>query len=139
MSRGRRLNSNSLWSAFSGFSSSSAVACSGSAIVATETRSPKFCFINSVIFVFSSSGEGNGGGGGGFCCAMCRKTSCQRACVATIRLRSDSQARDSFIPGCFFFLRLLLLQSSPETLKDSMPIEFVVSANDARLRLDQFL
>src|SRR5438874_4532636 len=109
ISRGRRLNSNSLWSAFSGFSSSSAVACSGSAIVATETRSPKFCFINSVILLFSSSGEGNGGGGGGFCCAMCRKTSCQRGSVATIRLKSDSQGRDSFIPGLLFFLHLLLL------------------------------
>src|SRR5436190_11139122 len=98
MSRGRRLNSNSLWSAFSTFSSSSAAACSGSAKVATETRSPKFCFMNSVILAFNSSGEGNDGGGG-FCCDMQTKTSCQRALVATIRLKSDSQARDSFTPG----------------------------------------
>src|SRR5437899_3127990 len=34
---------------------------------------------------------------------------------------------------------MLVLCSSPETLKDSMPIEFVGSANDAKLRLDQFL
>ena len=71
MSRGRRLNSNSFWSAFSGFSSSSAVAGSGSANVATETRSPKFCFMNSVILALSSSGEGNDGGGG--FCVMRRK------------------------------------------------------------------
>src|SRR5262249_29910177 len=96
ISRGRRLNSNSLWSGFSGFSSSSVAAGSGSAIVATETRSPKFCFMNSVILAFNSSGEGNAGGGG-FCCDMQRKTSCQRAFVATIRLKSDSQAQDSFI------------------------------------------
>src|SRR5262249_50085902 len=96
MSRGRRLNSNCLCSTFSGFSSSSAAAGSGSAMVATETRSPKFCFMNSVILAFNSSGEGNDGGGG-FCCDMWRKTSCQRAFVATIRLKSDSHARDSFI------------------------------------------
>src|SRR5437899_8844432 len=34
---------------------------------------------------------------------------------------------------------MLVLCSSPETLKDSTPIEFVVSENDAKLRLDQFL
>jgi 23S rRNA pseudouridine1911/1915/1917 synthase len=34
---------------------------------------------------------------------------------------------------------MLVLCSSPETLKDSKPIEFVVTENDARLRLDQFL
>ena len=34
------------------------------------TLSPKFCFMNSVILDFSSSGEGNGGGGGGGFCAM---------------------------------------------------------------------
>jgi hypothetical protein len=54
----------------SGSSSSSATAGSGSVIVATETLSPKFCFINSVILDFSSSGEGNGGVGGGGFCAM---------------------------------------------------------------------
>src|SRR5215469_4095110 len=98
MSRGRRLNSNSLcsaFSAFSAFSSSSAVAGSGSVIVATETRSPKFCFMNSVILDFSSSGEGNGGGDGGFC-AMGRRTSSQRGLVATLRLQSDPQ-----LPGLF--------------------------------------
>src|SRR5262249_36734866 len=36
----------------------------------TETLSPKFCFMNSVILDFSSSGEGNGGVGGGGVCAM---------------------------------------------------------------------
>ena len=52
--------------------------------------------MNSVILAFNSSGEGNDGGGG-FCCDMWTKTSCQRALVATIRLKSDSQPRDSFI------------------------------------------
>jgi len=51
--------------------------------------------MNSVILLFSSSGEGNGGGGG--FCVMCGETSCQRTVVATIRLKSDSHARDSFI------------------------------------------
>src|SRR5713226_7838199 len=44
------------------FPSISPSAGSGCVKVATETRSPKFCFMNSVIFAFSSSGEGNGGG-----------------------------------------------------------------------------
>src|SRR5262249_39884815 len=95
MSRGSRLNSNSLCSVFSGFSSSSATAGSGSVIVATETRSPKFCFMNSVILDFNSSGEGNGGGGGGFC-AMCRQTSSQRGLLATLRLHSDPPTRRLF-------------------------------------------
>src|SRR4030095_12500721 len=73
----------------------SATTGSGSVIVATETRSPKFCFMNSVILDFSSSGEGNGGGGGGVC-AMCRKTSCQRRFVATLRLEPDCHAQRSF-------------------------------------------
>ena len=34
---------------------------------------------------------------------------------------------------------MLVLCSSPETLKDPTPIEFVVSENDAKLRLDHFL
>jgi 23S rRNA pseudouridine1911/1915/1917 synthase len=34
---------------------------------------------------------------------------------------------------------MLVLCSSPETLKDPTPIEFIVSENDAKLRLDQFL
>src|SRR6516162_8681824 len=92
MSRGSRWNSNSLWSVFSGFSSSSATAGSGSVMVATETRSPKFCFINSVILDFSSSGEGNGGVGGGGFCAMSKQTSSQRGSVATLRLESDPHA-----------------------------------------------
>src|SRR6266576_5905828 len=93
ISRGSRLNSNSSGSVFSGFSFSSATAGSGSVIVATETLSPKFCFMNSVILDFSSSGEGNGGGvGGGGFCAMCRQTSRQRGFVATLRLESDPHA-----------------------------------------------
>src|SRR5438067_429956 len=92
MSRGRRLNSNSSCSVFSGFSSSSAVAGSGSVIVATDTLSPKFCFMNSVILDFSSSGEGNGGGDGGFC-AMSKPTSRQSRFVAMFRLQSDPYAR----------------------------------------------
>src|SRR5439155_21048624 len=140
MSRGSRLNSNSSCSAFSAFSSSSATARSGSVMVATETRSPKFCFMNSVILAFSSSGDGNGGGGG-FCCAMCRKTSRQRSSLATVRLKSDAQARDSFILGLFPALILAHTRALIyfETLKNSTPIEFVVSENDAKLRLDQFL
>ena len=94
MSWGRRLNSNSGCSVFSGVSSSTAAVGAGSANVATETRSPKFCFINSVILDFRSSGEGNGGGGFS---AMREETSCQGGFVATIRLKSDSQAQDSFI------------------------------------------
>src|SRR5262249_10499377 len=66
----------------------------GSVIVATETRSPKFCFMNSVILDFSSSGEGNGGGGG--FCAMGRQTSSQRGFVATPGLESDPRARRLF-------------------------------------------
>src|ERR1043166_8711741 len=97
MSRGNRLNSNSLRSVSSGFSSSSPVAGSGSVIVATETRSPKFCFMNSAILAFNSSGEGNGGGGGGFC-AMCRETSSQRGFVATLRLESEP-SRVTFVQG----------------------------------------
>src|SRR5260370_20680598 len=62
MSRGRKLKTNSSPLVLGG-GSSSAAAGSGWVKVATETRSPKFDFINSVIFVFSSSGEGNGGGG----------------------------------------------------------------------------
>ncbi len=34
---------------------------------------------------------------------------------------------------------MLVLCSSPETLKDPTPIEFIVSENDAKLRLDHFL
>src|SRR5438445_11516422 len=34
---------------------------------------------------------------------------------------------------------MLLLCSSSETLKDPTPIEFIVSENDAKLRLDHFL
>ena len=34
---------------------------------------------------------------------------------------------------------ILVLCSSPETLKDPTPIEFIVSENDAKLRLDHFL
>jgi 23S rRNA pseudouridine1911/1915/1917 synthase len=34
---------------------------------------------------------------------------------------------------------VLVLCSSPETLKDPTPIEFIVSENDAKLRLDHFL
>src|SRR5438094_1105081 len=97
ISRGNRLNSKSSCSVFSGFSSSSATAGSGSVIVATETLSPKFCFMNSVILDFSSSGEGNGGGGGGGgFCAMCRQTSRQRGFVATLPLKSDPHARHLF-------------------------------------------
>src|SRR5438094_4283083 len=92
MSRGSKLNSNSLRSPSSGFSSSSAAAGSGSVIVATDTRSPKFCFMNSVMLDFSSSGEGNGGGDGGFC-AMSKPTSRQSRFVAMFRLQSDPYAR----------------------------------------------
>ena len=44
-----------------GFSSSLASAASGWVKVANETLSPKFDFMNSASFDFSSSGEGNGG------------------------------------------------------------------------------
>jgi hypothetical protein len=50
--------------------SSSATAGSGSVIVATETWSPKFCFMNSVILDFSSSGEEIAVVRGGGFCAM---------------------------------------------------------------------
>ena len=41
--------------------------------------------------------------------SLCGETSCQRTFVATIRLKSDSQARDSFILAALLFLFLLLL------------------------------
>src|SRR5260370_42100321 len=84
MSRGRKLKTNSSPLVLGG-GSSSAAAGSGWVKVAPETRSPKFDFINSVIFVFSSSGEGNGGGG--FCSILAnRKKVARKSIMATVRL-----------------------------------------------------
>jgi 23S rRNA pseudouridine1911/1915/1917 synthase len=63
--------------------------------------------------------------------------------VATIRLKSDSQARDSFIIESWPVPALTLAHARAllyfETLNDPTPLELVVSKEDARLRLDQFL
>ena len=80
--------------------------------------------MNSVILAFRSSGEGNDGGGG--FSAMGEETSRQAGFVATIRLKSDSQARDSFILG-LFRVSILSLSHAPaliwfETLKDLTPV-----------------
>ena len=74
------------------------VGCSGPVKVANETRSPKFDFMNSVIFVFSSSGEGNGGGG--FCSMFRDQTIAPKIYHPRDGCKSDSQGQNSFIlPG----------------------------------------
>src|SRR5438105_10898206 len=74
MSRGRKLNSNSLVSS-GAFSSAPVSAMSGCVTVVNATRSPKFDFMNSASFDFSSSGEGKGG----FCSMVWKRKSNTRA------------------------------------------------------------
>src|SRR5205823_13334192 len=74
MSRGRKLNSKSLESS-GAFSSAPVSATSGCVMVVNATRSPKFDFMNSASFDFSSSGEGKGG----FCSMVWKRKSNTRA------------------------------------------------------------
>src|SRR2546423_11584099 len=94
MSRGRKLKMNSSPLVFGG-GSSSAAADSGWVKVATETRSPKFDFINSVIFDFSSSGEGNGGGG--FCSILANRKGRAKIDYGNGSSKFDSRICNSFI------------------------------------------
>src|SRR5438045_265035 len=94
MSRGRKLKMNSSPLVFGG-GSSSAAADSGWVKVATETRSPKFDFINSVMFDFSSSGEGNGGGG--FCSILANRKGRAKIEYGNGSSKSDSRICNSFI------------------------------------------
>src|SRR6266581_3921896 len=93
MSRGRKSKTNSSPLVFGG-GSSSVAAGSGWVKVATETRSPKFDFINSVIFVFSSSGEGNGGG---FCSILANRKGRVKIDYGNGSSKSDSRICNSFI------------------------------------------
>src|SRR5438552_12026165 len=94
MSRGRKSKTNSSPLVFGG-GSSSVAAGSGWVKVATETRSPKFDFINSVIFVFSSSGEGNGGGG--VCSILANRKGRVKIDYGNGSSKSDSRICNSFI------------------------------------------
>src|ERR1700730_1413081 len=97
MSRGRKLKTKSSLSILTGFSSPVDSACSGAVNVAKETRSPKFCFMNSEIFVFNSSGEGKGGGGG-FCSMRSRLKGRAGIYHRNEACKSASPGSDLFIP-----------------------------------------
>src|SRR5437773_2796778 len=94
MSRGRKSKTNSSPLVFGG-GSSSVAAGAGWVKDATETRSPKFDFINSVIFVFSSSGEGNGGGG--VCSILANRKGRVKIGYGNGSSKSDSRICNSFI------------------------------------------
>src|SRR5689334_17950166 len=103
MSRGRKSKTKSSLPCSTGSdcppaSAGSAASASAPANVANETRSPKFDFMNSAIFVFSSSGEGKGGGG---FCSMCRDYMiAPKIYHPKDGCKSDSQGQNSFIlPG----------------------------------------
>src|ERR1700730_1342827 len=93
MSRGRKLKLQSSLSIFPGFSSPLDSACSGAVNVAKETRSPKFDFMNSEIFVFNSSGEGKGGG---FCSMLSRSKGRAEIYHRIDRCKSDSRSANLF-------------------------------------------
>src|SRR5437762_2057084 len=82
---------------------------SGWVKVATETRSPKFDFINSVIFDFSSSGEGNGGGG--LCFILANRKGRAKIDYGNGSSKSDPRICNSFISS--------QLQISPQSRASS--------------------
>src|SRR3954465_14396750 len=98
ISRGRKSKTKSSLPCSTGSDSlpaSAGSAASAPVNVAKETRSPKFDFMNSAIFVFSSSGEGNGGGG--FCSMFRDQTTAPKIYHPKDGCKSDSQGQNSFI------------------------------------------
>src|SRR6266513_62967 len=89
MSRGKKLKTNSSVLSSTGCSSPPASAGSGVVNVAKETRSPKFDFMNSAIFVFNSSGDGKGGGG--FCSILATKMIARDSNIAQISVNLTLQ------------------------------------------------
>src|SRR5439155_15237945 len=126
ISRGRKRKSKSSLSSRGGFSSAPVSAVSGCVIVVNATRSPKFDFINSASFDFSSSGEGKGG-----------------FCSMVLKGKSNTRARPVNGDRCpdwrVCIKRTLARCKAMTPAQSGKTREFIVTSMDGRLRLDLFL